>query len=64
MSESTQPTTTEDTPTAYGLCHWHQGYASGIRLINAIEQGSGSGITHFACGPCRELHRLTPFADR
>lgn len=65
MSETTQPAPAgEDTPTAFGLCHWHGGYASGIRLIYAIEQGSGSGITHFACGPCRERHGLVPFADR
>lgn len=65
MSETTQPATTEeDAPTAYGWCAWHQGHAEGIRLIDAIEQGSGSGITHFACAPCRARYGLVPLADR
>jgi len=69
MDESTQTEPATDTPatdthTAYGLCHWHQGYAAGVRLIDVIEQGSGSGITHFACGPCRARYGLVPFADQ
>ncbi|MGN7136757.1 hypothetical protein [Streptomyces pseudogriseolus] len=49
---------------AFGWCAWHEGHAEGVRLIDVIEQGSGSGITHFACGPCRTIYGLTPFADR
>lgn len=72
MAEDTQRTAAEeDTATpeepqrrAFGWCHWHQGHSEGIRLIDVIEQGSGSGITHFACGPCIRDYRLTPFADR
>jgi len=65
MSETTQPATTEeDAPVAYGWCAWHQGHASGVRLIEVYEQGSGSGGTVYACGPCRTRHNLVPFADR
>ncbi len=65
MAEPIQPPGTEEgARTAFGYCHWHQGHAEGIRLIDAIEQGSGSGITHFACAPCRTRYRLIPFADR
>ncbi|MGW5215128.1 hypothetical protein ACWEQO_29050 [Streptomyces sp. NPDC004051] len=67
MAETTQtepPTDTPATPTAFGWCHWHQGNTDGVRLIDVIEQGSGSGITHFACEPCRGVHGLVPFADR
>ncbi|MEF9904764.1 hypothetical protein [Streptomyces sp. P9-A2] len=66
MAEPTQTETTEEetVPTAFGWCHWHQGNTDGIRLIDVIEQGSGSGITHFACAPCRGVHGLVPFADQ
>lgn len=52
------------TPTAFGWCSWHEGNASGIRLIQVQEQGSGPGGGTFACEPCRERHGLVPFADR
>jgi hypothetical protein len=58
------PPAQKDTPRAFGFCAWHQGHAEGVRLIDVIEQGSGSGITHFACGPCITVNGLTPFADR
>jgi hypothetical protein len=64
VNESTQTQAAQDTPQAFGWCHWHQGFAAGVRLIGVIEQGSGSGITHFACGPCRKVYDLVPFADR
>ncbi|MER7738906.1 hypothetical protein ABTX34_11365 [Streptomyces sp. NPDC096538] len=65
MAEPTHtPPAEEDTRSAFGWCHWHQGHADGIRLIDVIEQGSGSGITHFACGPCIVANGLVPFADR
>lgn len=65
MAEPTQApdTPTTPAPAAYGWCSWHEGYASGIRLIHVHEQGSGPGGGIFACGPCRETHRLVPFAD-
>ena len=53
-----------NTPTAYAWCSWHDGFAEGVRLIDVIEQGSGSGGNLFACEPCREIHRLVPYADR
>ena len=64
MSDTTQPPTTEDTPQAFGWCHWHQGHTHGVRLIDVIEQGSGPGHVHYACAPCRQTHGLVPFADR
>ncbi len=48
----------------YGWCAWHKGHARGVRLIQVQEQGSGSGGSCFACGPCREKHGLVPLADR
>ncbi|SBT91392.1 hypothetical protein GA0115233_103024 [Streptomyces sp. DI166] len=63
MAESTQPGTPATTPTSWGWCAWHQSYARGVRLIRAIEQGSGPGASLFACGPCRKTHNLTPLAD-
>jgi hypothetical protein len=64
MSETTQPTVTEDTPTAYAFCAWHKEFAGGVRLIEVIEQGSGAGGTLYACTPCRTRYGLVPFADR
>lgn len=65
MAEPTQHTTTEEeTPTAFGWCAWHQGVSGDIRLIDVIEQGSGSGGTQYACTPCRARYNLVPFADR
>ncbi|WP_371670039.1 hypothetical protein OG985_21805 [Streptomyces sp. NBC_00289] len=64
MAEPTQAPGIENTPTAYGYCSWHAGYAEGVRLIHAIEQGSGPGRTVFACAPCREQFRLVPLADQ
>ncbi|MEU5222519.1 hypothetical protein AB0G55_07625 [Streptomyces toyocaensis] len=64
MNETTQHTATEGNPTSYGFCSWHQRFAGGVRLIDVIEQGSGAGGAQYACGPCRELHGLVPFADR
>ncbi|MGM9380359.1 hypothetical protein [Streptomyces antibioticus] len=64
MAEPTQATVQEDTPTPSGWCHWHQGHADGIRLINVIEQGSGPGATQSACPPCISAHGLTLFKDR
>jgi hypothetical protein len=66
MAETTQTVDATATPTAYGWCAWHKKYSGGVRLIEVIEQGSGPGTAGnlFACGPCREIHRLTPYSDR
>lgn len=64
MTERTHTPDTSDSPTAYGHCSWHQGSASGIRLIHVHEQGSGPGGAVFACPACMETHRLVPFADQ
>lgn len=64
MAEPTQQTTAEDTPQGYGYCSWHKRFAADVRLIDIIEQGSGPGAVHYACGPCRKQHSLTPYADR
>lgn len=44
-------------------CHWHRGYTSTGVLIIVEEQGSGPGASLYACAPCREKHRLTPWAE-
>ncbi|GHD13308.1 hypothetical protein GCM10010313_37990 [Streptomyces violarus] len=64
MNESTQTEATAGTPTSYGFCSWHNRFADDVRLIDVIEQGSGSGGVQYACGPCRKVHGLVPFADR
>lgn len=64
MAEPTQSVTDADTPRAFAWCSWHSGYAEGARLITVHEQGSGSGGHLFACEPCRQEHRLVPFADQ
>lgn len=63
MPENTQTADAADTPVAYGWCHWHQSYARGVRLVRAVEQGSGVGANFFACRPCREAYDLVPLAD-
>lgn len=49
---------------ALGWCAWHKEHVTGVRLIVAIEQGSGAGGNLFACPQCIDAHRLTPLADR
>ncbi|MCX4973157.1 hypothetical protein OG246_09585 [Streptomyces sp. NBC_00620] len=66
MPEPTQTAGTANSPTGYGWCAWHQGFARGVRLIDVIEHSSGPGTAgrHFACRPCRESYGLVPLADR
>lgn len=65
MAETTEDATArEGTPTGYGYCSWHQRFAANVRLINVIEQGSGTGHVDYACPPCVTAHQLVPFADR
>lgn len=68
MAERTQDQAAEGTPSGYdagyGFCSWHNRFAAGVRLIEAVEQGSGPGGGAYACGPCRETYRLVPLADR
>lgn len=64
MQESTQAQATTNTPRAFGWCSWHNGNAEGVRVIQAIEQGSGPGHAVLACAPCRDRHHLVPLADR
>lgn len=64
MKKTTQGTGTSGTPVGYGFCSWHNRFAEDVRLIEVIEQGSGVGSVQYACAPCREQHRLVPFADR
>ena len=63
QNPQTPDTTVSDTPTAYGWCHWHQGHARGVRLVRAVEQGSGVGANFFACPTCLTTYDLTPLAD-
>ncbi|MFF5959522.1 hypothetical protein ACIPSH_06030 [Streptomyces iakyrus] len=64
MAETTHGPASANTPTSYGFCSWHNRFADDVRLIDVVEQGSGSGGVQYACAPCREQHRLVPFADR
>lgn len=64
MAEGTQTPPATNTPTGYGWCAWHQNYARGVRLVRAVEQGSGPGASLFACRPCREAYDLAPLADQ
>lgn len=50
--------------TGDGWCAWHQGNSRGVRLIQAIEQGSGPGGSLYACHPCRQAYSLVPLADQ
>lgn len=64
MAEGTQPEDTRTIPHAVGWCHWHKGLGEDIRLIQALEQGSGRGASFFACPRCRDRFNLVPLADR
>jgi hypothetical protein len=64
MAEPTHTPDTSNTHGSYGYCAWHQAHASGVRLIQVQEQGSGPGGGAFACRPCRESYGLVPFADQ
>lgn len=64
MSENPTTTPAQDSHGSYGYCAWHQAFASGVRLINVHEQGSGPGGGAFACHSCRVAYDLVPFADR
>lgn len=64
MSPNPQTEDAPAAPAAYAWCSWHNRFSNGVRLIEAIEQGSGSGGNLFACGPCREAYGLVPFSDR
>ncbi|MGW4734978.1 hypothetical protein ACWEQC_38475 [Streptomyces shenzhenensis] len=63
-------TQTDSTPPgtrgSYGLCSWCRQFADGIRLVQAVEAGSGpcTAGNLFACGQCRTTHGLVPFADQ
>ncbi|MFJ8792191.1 hypothetical protein [Streptomyces sp. NPDC102462] len=49
-----------------GLCSWCRRLADDLRLIHAVEAGSGpcAGGARFACPACRAAHRLLPLAER
>ncbi|MFJ6319721.1 hypothetical protein ACIQJW_26925 [Streptomyces californicus] len=48
----------------YPWCDWHKGPSGTAVLVDAIEQGSGPGVTRFACAPCREQRGLVPFSKQ
>ena len=67
MTTETQAKPPEpSSPTGYGWCAWHQAFASGVRLIQVRDAGSGpgSGGNAFACNSCRVAYDLVPLADR
>lgn len=50
---------------AFRYCNWCKGYASDVRLVAAVDAGSGpQQLSTSACPRHRELHNLTPLADR
>ncbi|MGR3871001.1 hypothetical protein ACUXZZ_20705 [Streptomyces graminifolii] len=50
---------------AFRYCNWCEGYASDVRLVAAVDVGSGAQqMTRSACTRHREKHGLTPLADR
>ncbi|RMB79950.1 hypothetical protein CTZ28_42960 [Streptomyces shenzhenensis] len=56
-----QPTATD----RRGLCSWCKRFSNSIQLIQIDDAGSGPAMRGlYACGPCREVHRLVPLADR
>ncbi|WP_228988579.1 hypothetical protein [Streptomyces sp. DH8] len=61
MQETTHPATA---PAGPGWCDWHEGPSGTAVLIQAIEQGSGPGLTRYACAPCREQRRLVPYSEQ
>ncbi|MFJ1808559.1 MULTISPECIES: hypothetical protein [unclassified Streptomyces] len=64
MAEPMQDTPAPTIPSSFAWCSWHGEFASTCRLVQIIEQGSGSGGGRFACAPCREKHGLVPVADQ
>jgi hypothetical protein len=50
---------------AFRYCNWCRGFASDVRLVAAVDAGSGpQQLSTSACPRHRELHNLTPLADR
>lgn len=43
-----------------GWCSWHRGEATEVVAVRVVEQGSGPGLTVYACPACCRMHRLTP----
>ncbi|MFK0151217.1 hypothetical protein ACIQVK_03930 [Streptomyces sp. NPDC090493] len=64
MSETTQPADARTIPRPIGWCHWHKGLGEDIRLIQALEQGSGKGASFFACPRCRDRFNLSPLGEQ
>ncbi|WP_255954654.1 hypothetical protein [Streptomyces odontomachi] len=44
-------------------CQWHEGYTATGLMVGAIEQGSGPGMSVYACAPCRQEHDLRPWSE-
>lgn len=64
MSHPTDTESTPASPRAIGWCSWHKGMAEDVRLIQAVEQGSGPGMSFFACPRCRDKFSLPLLADQ
>lgn len=62
---SAEPSRTTN-PTGYGWCAWHRAFSNTVRLVQAIDQGSGPnpGGRLFACSSCRDVYHLKPVADQ
>jgi hypothetical protein len=61
MTEPSGPSA--PTTTGWAYCSWHRAYSATAVLVRIIEQGSGPGVSMYACAPCRKVYRLTPIAD-
>jgi len=66
MADDTQTSGSPTTPVGYGYCAWHHRVASGVRLIQIEDGGSGPSTmgNKFACLSCRQAYGLVPLADR
>lgn len=61
MTSPAEQPTGERMAAAFGYCNWCKGYASGVRMVAASDQGSGpQQPTLYACPRHRDLHGLTP----
>ncbi|MGX9921804.1 hypothetical protein ACWIG4_18340 [Streptomyces sp. NPDC002248] len=56
--------TAQEPPRLIAWCAWHLDFAEDAVLIQPAEPKSPTGADLYACPACREMHRLTPYAER
>lgn len=48
----------------FSYCNWCRGYASDVRVVRVVDQGSGHGqATNAACPTHRREHGLIPLGE-